>query len=126
MTSASKAETIVRAFLNAMEARDLEKAHSYLAPGFKMVFPGNVQFSTLAELVEWSKERYRSVAKSYERFDACVSDGAEIVYCYGTLNGVWLTGEAFSDIRFIDRFVLVNGEIANQKVWNDMEIYRLQ
>jgi hypothetical protein len=46
--------------------------------------------------------------------------GATIVYCWGTLSGEWLDGAPFSDIRFIDRFVVRNGRLENQKVWNDL------
>jgi len=42
------------------------------------------------------------------------------VYCYGTLSGEWLDGRAFADIRFIDRFTVVDGKLLDQTVWNDL------
>jgi len=36
------------------------------------------------------------------------------------LNGVWLDGTTFSDIRFIDRFEIVANKLARQDVWNDL------
>ena len=42
----------VRAYLAAMEARDLATAEAMLAPGFIMEFPGPVRFSKLSELLE--------------------------------------------------------------------------
>ncbi|MGQ0653814.1 MAG: hypothetical protein ACT4P4_16375 [Betaproteobacteria bacterium] len=42
-----KAEETVRAYLDAMERRDLAAAQSFLAPGFHMTFPGDQQFSGL-------------------------------------------------------------------------------
>ena len=107
---------VVRAYLAAMEARDLGAARACLAPGFTMTFPGGVTMSTLEELIAWSAPRYRFVAKSYERFDAM---GA-LVYCFGTLHGEWPDGASFEGIRFIDRFELQGGMIARQDVWNDM------
>lgn len=118
-------ETLVRQYLEAMEARDLETARSMLAPGFAMVFPGGVMFEHLEDLVAWSKPRYRFVRKRFDRFDAALGDGeATVVFCTGTLSGEWPDGSAFSDIRFIDRFLIENGQLARQEVWNDMAEHR--
>jgi hypothetical protein len=114
--TAQTAEATVRAYLAAMETRDLPAAQSYLADGFHMTFPGDVRMTTLAELVAWSKPRYRFVKKTYDRFDAMPG----LCYCFGTLYGEWLDGTEFSGIRFIDRFELVDDKIARQDVWNDM------
>lgn len=120
MANPLSAADTVRAYLAAMEARDLPAAQALLAPGFTMQFPGPVTFTSLAELIEWAKPRYRFVRKAYERFDeAPVSDGA-VVYCYGTLAGEWPDGTAFSGIRFIDRFTVRAGRLIDQTVWNDL------
>ena len=112
---------IVHDFLSAMEQRDLPAAKAMLAPGFVMLFPGGVRMTALEELVAWAAQRYRSARKHYERFDVAPgSDGASVVYCFGTLQGELLSGEAFADIRFIDRFTVAGGLIQDQKVWNDM------
>ncbi len=126
------ANQLVQAYLTAMEARDLALAQSMLAPGFSMQFPGPVTFTSLAELIEWAKPRYRFVHKSYERFDETVAaataatntdtaDNEEsVVYCYGTLAGEWPDGGAFGGIRFIDRFTVKGGLLVDQTVWNDL------
>ena len=92
----SKAEEVVRQYLAAMERRDLAAARALLAPGFHMVFPGARRFDTLEALVEWAKGRYRSARKTYERYETC------------------------GDVRFIDRFTVRDGKLADQNVWNDM------
>ena len=117
---ANDAGLMVRQYLDAMESRDLEKAQTYLARNFQMTFPGGVTFSSLQSLVDWSKTRYRSISKSYQHVEQSQSDGDTIVYCSGTLQGVWLDGGEFSGIRFIDRFVIRDGLIAQQEVWNDL------
>jgi len=43
-----------------------------------------------------------------------------VVYCHGTLSGEWPDGSAFSGIRFIDRFTVRAGKLADQTVWNDL------
>jgi ketosteroid isomerase-like protein len=118
----SKAETIVRQYLDAMERRDLAAAKSFLAPGFFMVFPGGQRFTALEELVEWAKGRYRRALKTYERFDV----SGDTVYCFGTLHGELLDGKAYSGVRFIDRFTVRDGKLVDQNVWNDMGEMRLR
>lgn len=112
---------IVREYLAAMEARELDRAHTYLGDDFTMTFPGTAPMRKLEELIEWSAPRYRFVTKSYEGFDAMQGTGAAaIVYCRGTLSGEYHDGSAFTGIRFIDRFEVTAGQITRQDVWNDM------
>jgi len=117
---AASAEAVVRAFLAAMEARDLATAEGYLAEEFSMLFPGGRRFATLAALVDWSKTRYRDVGKRYERIEEVVVEDGVAVYAFGTLAGAWPDGTAFEGVRFIDRFTVVAGKLVDQRVWNDM------
>ena len=110
----------VRAFLSAMEARDLAAAETYLGAGFTMQFPGAPLMNTLPQLVEWAKPRYRFVRKTYDGFDQAMSAEGPVVYCYGSLSGEWPDGTAFEGIRFIDRFQFSEGLIVRQDVWNDI------
>ena len=114
------AEEIVRGFLAAMEARDLDAAKACLADNFTMTFPGNSRFTELGELVTWARQRYQSVKKSYEGFDTAFHGTRSTVFCFGTLSGSWLDGTGFSGIRFVDRFELEGETIVSQMVWNDM------
>jgi hypothetical protein len=110
------AESIVRQYLDAMERRDLAAAKAFLAPGFWMLFPGGKRYESLEALVEGARGRYRSANKTYERFDTA----GDVVYCYGTLYGELLSGEAYSGIRFVDRFTVRDRKLVDQRVWNDM------
>ena len=116
----ANASELVRHFLALMQARDLAAASALLAPDFVMHFPGHTAIHKLAELVDWAKGRYTSVAKDYERFDESWADGFTVVYCSGTLRGVWLDGSSFEGVRFIDRFEIADGKIRRQDVWNDL------
>lgn len=111
---------LVRAYLAAMEARDLDAAQAMLGDGFVMNFPGAQGMTSLQELIEWSKPRYRFVKKTYDRFEALQSGDATVVYSIGTLYGEWPDGTPFEGIRFIDRFELSAGKITKQDVWNDI------
>lgn len=116
---------VVRRYLAAMEDRDLALAESMLAPGFWMQFPGPATFTSLSQLIEWAKPRYRFVKKTYDRFDEAPAAEGTIVYCYGTLGGEWPDGAAFGGIRFIDRFTVAGGKLIDQTVWNDLAEYRM-
>jgi phenylpyruvate tautomerase PptA (4-oxalocrotonate tautomerase family) len=114
------ATEVVQRFLAAMQARDLALAQTFLVPGFQMRFPGGVCFNTLEQLVDWGRQRYRSVGKKFERFDEAWSAGTSVVHCHGTLAGEWPDGRTFAGIRFIDRFEVVGDRLLRQDVWNDL------
>ena len=119
--AAAEATARVRAYLAAMEARDLGAASAMLAPGFAMVFPGGNRFTELADLVAWARPRYRFVRKLYQRFDAAPAEDGVAVTCFGTLQGEWPDGTAFSGVRFCDWFLVgADGRLVRQEVWNDL------
>lgn len=116
----NSAGTIVLSFLAAMEQRDLQKARSHIAEDFAMTFPGPVHFSSLEELVAWSRSRYKFVRKTIDSIKELSDKDHTTVYCTGTLAGEWPDGSGFSGIRFIDSFSVRNGKLARQDVWNDL------
>jgi hypothetical protein len=96
----------VRAFLDDIEATDVEKARAHVARNARFVFPGGTETSSLDDIVRFLGQRYRTVTKRYERFDRIEMDGDDIVFCTGTLSGAWEDGVPFDGVRFVDRFVL--------------------
>lgn len=114
----------VRAFLAALQARDVDAAQRHLAPDARIVVPGGRVVGSVREIVENSGRRYRAIGKTIERFDVVGNGGTVIVYCLGTLHGVWPEGTAFQGIRFVDRFELRQGRIVLQEVWNDAAEHR--
>ncbi|MCR9222066.1 MAG: nuclear transport factor 2 family protein [Alphaproteobacteria bacterium] len=115
-------DEIVRDFLAAMEARDLDAARAHLAPDFVMSFPGTGEMTDLAELVAWSAGRYRFVRKRFAGFDVADHADRTVVVCRGTLAGEWPDGTPFDGVRFIDRFEIRAGKLARQEVWNDLAV----
>ncbi|MGP9819436.1 nuclear transport factor 2 family protein [Salinarimonas sp. NSM] len=113
------AEHIARRFLADLERRDLATAGAALAPDAAITFPGGATRRSIEEIVAGSAARYRRVGKRFERFDTLQDGPDAIVYCFGTLHGVFADGEAFDGIRFIDRFVVRDGLIVRHDVWND-------
>lgn len=113
-------EQIVRAYLAAMERRDLTAAAAYLAPDAELVFPGDLRCATVEAVVAWSAGRYQSIAKTYEGFETLPGISHTSVICWGRLNGLSLDGSRFEGVRFLDRFELVDSRITRQQVWNDL------
>jgi hypothetical protein len=103
-----------------MEARELAAAEAMMAPGAKITFPGEKRFLSQREMVEASRGRYQWVKKTFDQVDANQVDDGQVVYVMGTLYGVNRHGAPFSGVRYIDRFVIKNGLIAQQDVWNDL------
>jgi len=120
VTSEEEAAQLVKRFLRTMEERDLATAEAMLSPGAEIIFPGGKHFSNQREMVEASRGRYQWVKKSFDWMDVYQAEDSQVVYVLGTLYGVNRLGVPFSDVRYIDRFVIKNGRIARQEVWNDL------
>lgn len=107
-------------FLQALQAREIDRARAMTAPGFRMIFPGDVWFDDFQELIDWSVPRYRRIAKSIDRVEEAPMGETVAVFVTGTLYGERPDGTPFDDIRFIDRFTVRGDLIETQEVWNDM------
>ena len=79
---------------------------------------------SLSDLISWAQHRYYSIAKHYDQFEESWQGDTTVVFCHGTLHGTWLDGQAFKDIRFIDRMEVQDGLIKRQDVWNDLAEHR--
>lgn len=122
MESRERIIEMVQDFLELTSSRELDQAAAYLADGATMVFPGGYRFTSLTEMAEQAKKRYRWVRKRMERWDVfpAQESGVTTVYCLGTLYGEDLNGQPFEGVRFVDRFEIENGRIRLQEVWNDL------
>ncbi len=115
-----EAISLVKQFLQLMEARDLKAAEAFRSPQASITFPGGKLFSSQSEMVAASRDRYQWVKKRSDHAEALVHEDRQVVYIMGTLYGVNRHGVAFSGVRYIDRFVLQDGLIIQQDVWNDL------
>jgi hypothetical protein len=108
-------------FLRSTEARDMERARSMVGPGFSATFPRGRHFPSLDAWLESSRGTYVRIAKRFERIDVAIT-GAQcaIVHCSGTLHGERVDGKPLEGFRYIDRFVIRDGLIVDQLVWNDL------
>jgi limonene-1,2-epoxide hydrolase len=123
-TERAVAVDIVREFLDTLGRRDLEAAKRQLAPGFQLTVSGNHRFRTLEEFTAFSRGRNGPTRKTVDAIEACESANGIAVFAHGTMSGQWLDGSAFAGVRFIDRFHVVDGRIADMQVWSDMAEFR--
>ena len=113
---------IVEQYLSACEARRLEEAGRFLAPGAALIFPDG-RYGSVVEMVAAARGRYRWVKKISAEWDVATrDDGTVVVVNTGTLYGENILGVPFEGIRYIDRFVLKDGKIISQQVWNDLDV----
>ena len=115
-----EAGRLVWDFLELFAQLRFAEANDLLAPGCRMVFPGGAEFTDCTALPQRSAGLYRWVHKVFERFDEIATPEGVIVYNFGTLRGEWPDGAPFAGVRYIDRFLVRDGRIADQRVWNDL------
>ena len=109
----------IREYLNASSERRMSDAAPYLAEEAILVFPQG-RFNGLEALAAAMSGRYRTISKSHDTWDVMEGDGDTVVVTTGTLSGVNTHGVSFENVRFCDRFVLRDGHISEQHVWNDL------
>jgi len=111
---------LVREYLLAAAERRFQDASRLLDPHALLVFPQG-RFAGLEEMAAAMSSRYHSIAKTHQTWDIVASETeATILVTTGTLHGVNVHDVPFDGVRFCDRFVIRDGLIAEQHVWNDL------
>jgi hypothetical protein len=114
------AAALVDKFLQFGEDRKIEEMQAMMAPQSRIEFPGAKLFSTQTEMVANAKGRYTWIKKHRDRYFVGVNGDQTTVTSIGTLYGENLAGVPFDGIRYVDVFVIENGLIKEQMVWNDL------
>ena len=111
---------LVQEYLLAAAERRLGDASRFLDPDALIVFPQG-RFDDIEGMATAMSGRYRSIDKTHQTWDVIASDtDTTVVVTTGTLHGVNVHDVPFEGIRFCDRFVIRDGLIAEQHVWNDL------
>lgn len=116
---AADAARVVDAFLEASMRPDPEAAAAFMAADVRITFTGGRVFAHPREATAFNAARYAWVKKRILRNDVVPGDGETIVYNLGELYGEWPDGTPFDGNRYVDRFVVRDGVIVSQDVWND-------
>lgn len=113
----------VDTYLQHCEDRNLEAASAYLAKPAQLIFPGGVVHPDLESLVASASGKYRWVRKHRDEYAEGVdAQGRTVVTSRGRLYGENTHGVEFEDVRYVDVFVFEDGRIAEQHVYNDLEV----
>ena len=120
----SDAVETVKIFLDALGRRDMDAVDGLLAPGFRMTVSGGHVFTSPAQFAAFSKGRHKGAKKTTDRYDAMPGDDCTVVYAIGSMAGTWNDGSSFEGVRYIDRFEVALGKIADMRVWSDMAEFR--
>lgn len=109
-------------FLQRFEARDLDAASAMMTENPTIVFPPGKSFGSLGELAQGLSKNYNWVKKHRTHYSVGEEQGGgrTVVVSRGTLYGEDLSGKPFEDIAYIDFFVMEDGLIAEQHVWNHL------
>ncbi|MEU5723683.1 MULTISPECIES: nuclear transport factor 2 family protein [unclassified Micromonospora] len=113
---------LVDHYLQLCEDRNLDEAGRFLAPGARLVFPAGREYSSLKQMAAASTGTYRWVRKHRDRYLVGDAEGRISVTSLGRLYGQWHDGSPFDGIRYADVFVLDDGLIVEQHVYNDLAI----
>ena len=113
------AAALIDKFLQLNEDRKMDEVQAMISPDCKIEFPGGIRFANMAEMVANAKTRYSWVKKHRDRYFVGVNGNQTTVTSIGKLYGVNLAGEEFEGIRYVDVFVIEDGLITEQMVWND-------
>lgn len=113
------AVAIVEQYLIASMIPDPDAAAEFMAPGVEITFTGGRSFDHPRDTSAFNAGRYRRVKKQMDRFDVAPGDAETVVYSVGTLYGEWPDGTPFEGNRYVDRFVVRDGQIVKMDVWND-------
>ncbi len=120
-TSDTDPAHVVNEYLRLLMIPDPAAARRFVAPDLQIRFTGGRLMRDPAECAAFNANRYRWVKKRIESTE--VVHGARpdhaIVYSRGTLYGVWPDGTEFAGNRYVDRYVVRHGLIAEMDVWND-------
>jgi hypothetical protein len=110
-------------FLQLCEDRQLDVAQLCMRPDVTLFWPGGARYSSLQEMVAGAAGRYRWVKKHRDHYAVGTdTQGRTVVTSRGRLFGENLHGVPFEDIRYVDVFVLEDGLIVEQHVWNDFPL----
>lgn len=112
---------LVNEYLRIHMIPDPVSAKAFVAANMQIRFTGNRLMHDPAECSAFNAGRYRWVKKRIAKTEVVAGGepGETVVYSLGTLYGEWPDGSPFEGNRYVDRYVIRDGRIAQMDVWND-------
>ncbi|EXL01490.1 nuclear transport factor 2 family protein [Aquamicrobium defluvii] len=116
----TKNAQVVGLYLEAMQTDDVETVLRLSIPEAPLEYPGGRRFENVTDLLAWSHGRHSFVRHNIERVDEIAVGRTATLYVSGTLHGDLTGKESFAGVRFIYRFILKDGLVAETVLWSDM------
>lgn len=112
---------VVDEYLKTSESDGIHAASHLLADDVLIIWPGGRSTTTRAAALEPGVTRYRTLQKNLDHYAAAwISPDVVQVTSRGRLYGETKAGTVFSDIRYVDVFLVRNNLIHEQHVWSDV------
>lgn len=112
---------LVDEYLRILMIPDPASASRFVSPDLQIRFTGGRRMTAPAQCAQFNAARYKWVKKRIERTEVVAGGTPEetVVYSLGTLYGEWPDGTPFEGNRYVDRYIVRHGLIAQMEVWND-------
>lgn len=116
----TKNAQVVGLYLEAMQTDDIATVLRLSLPEAPLEYPGGRRFENVSDLLAWSHGRHNFVRHNIEHVDEIAVQKTATLYVSGTLQGELTDKERFAGVRFIYRFILKDGLVAETVLWSDM------
>jgi hypothetical protein len=112
---------VVDEYLRLLMGPEPAAARRLAAPDLLIRYVGGRRLRDPAEAAAFTAARYRWIRKKIDATETVAGGTPEatVVYSVGTLFGEWADGTPFEGNRYVDRYVVRRGLIAEMDVWND-------
>lgn len=115
------AAEIVDEDLRLLMIPEPDAARRYVAPDLQIRLTGGQVMRAPDGCAAFNATRYRWVKKRVDHTDAVAGGSHEqtVVDSLGTLHGKWPDGSPFKGNRYVDRFIVRIGLLAQMDLWNN-------
>ena len=112
---------VVDEYLRLLMGPEPASARRLAAPDLRIRYVGGRLMNDPTEAARFTAGRYRWLKKRIDATETVAGGTPEatVVYSLGTLYGEWADGTPFEGNRYVDRYVVRRGLIAEMDVWND-------
>jgi hypothetical protein len=117
---------VVEQFIKGVNERDADTVRAFAGPDLHMTFPGGVVIRSVNEFFEWLAGRSPQSVYVYDVIDIVTLDDRTVAYASGQVEGVTVSGLAFTGVRVIDKFVIQDGLVVKKEAWSDMAEFMRQ
>jgi hypothetical protein len=122
----TEARRVVEQFIKGVNERDGDAVRAFASPDIHMTFPGGIVIRSVEAFFEWVAGRSPQSVYVYDVIDVVNLPDQTVAYASGQVEGVTVSGLAFTGVRVIDKFVIRDGLVVAKEAWSDMAEFMRQ